>query len=268
MELQGRVATIRAQGLGLAVVLYEPPDVLAAFADQHRITFPLLSDVGSAVIERYGILNASATGAQAGIPYPGTFILDPKGRVTARFFEQAYQQRFTASDILVRLGGPGPAGRVAHEITPPHLAVRTWPSDEVLAPGERFSVVFDIVPKGKTHVYASGQEGYLPVKVTLDADPAYTTHPLEYPTAEEYYFKPLDEHVKVYSKPFRLVQELTVSLSREIRARSAEAGATLTIKGTLQYQACDDKVCFLPEKMPVEWTVRLKPLLVPTRREP
>ena len=30
----------------------------------------------------------------------------------------------------------------------------------------------------------------------------------------------------------------------------------LTIKGTLRYQACDDKVCFRPTNVPVEWTVR------------
>jgi hypothetical protein len=268
VELQGRVDAIRAQGLGLAAVLYEPPDVLAAFADAHGITFPLLADTGSAVIRRYGILNTSATGQAAGIPYPGTFILDTKGRVTARFFEKAYQERFTASDILARLGGPGPGGRTVRTITGPHLTVRTWPSDEIVAPGERVSVVLDLTPTGGAHVYAPGQEGYLPVAISLDDDPAYNAHPPDYPPAERFYFAPLDEHVRVYSKPFRLVQELTIALSRGMRARAAEAGATLTIKGTLRYQACDDTVCFLPVKQPLEWTVRLRPLLVPTRRDP
>ena len=37
-------------------------------------------------------------------------------------------------------------------------------------------------------------------------------------------------------------------------------GATLTIKGTLRYQACDDKVCYLPQSIPLSWTVGLRPL--------
>ena len=257
---------IQSRGLGLAVVLYEPPDVLKAFADAYGIEFPLLSDVGSAVITEYGLLNAQATGNQAGIPHPGTFILDARGRVTVRFFERAYQERFTASNILVRLEGAGVAGRAAVEVTTPHLTVRTWPSDEVVAPGERFSLVFDVVPKEKIHVYAPGQTGYIPIAVTLDEDPAFKAHPIAFPEPDIYYFAPLDERVKVYSHPFRLVQELTLSLSQEMRARSAEAGATLTIRGRIQYQACDDQVCFMPATVPVEWTVALKPLVTPARR--
>ena len=30
----------------------------------------------------------------------------------------------------------------------------------------------------------------------------------------------------------------------------------LTIKGTLRYQACDDKVCFRPTSVPVEWSLK------------
>jgi hypothetical protein len=266
VELQSQLTTIRARGFGVAAILYEPPEVLKAFSDRFGIEFPLLADVGSKVITHYGLLNRTATGDHAGIPYPGTFILDPQGRVVARFFERAYQERFTSSDILVRLEGPGPAGHVAQQITTPHLTVRTWPSDETVAPGERFGLVFDVEPNAGIHVYAPGQEGYLPVALTLAEDSGYKTHPIDYPRAQIYDFKPLEERVKVYSRPFRLVQELTVSLSREMRARSTEPDATLTIRGTFRYQACDDQVCFMPATLPVEWTVRLKPLVTPERR--
>lgn len=250
----------------MAVVLYEPPDVLKAFADRHGIEFPLLSDVGSTVITAYGLLNTEVTGTRAGVPHPGTFILDPEGRVTARFFEQAFQERFTASSILVRLDGPGPAGQMANEIATPHLTVRTWPSDEVVAPGERFSVVLDIVPKPAIHIYAPGQEGYIPISVTVDEDPALMPHAMVYPEPDIYHFKPLNERVKVYSHPFRLLQDVTVSPSQETRARAAEEGATLTIRGQIRYQACDDQVCFMPATLPVEWTAKLKGLEMPERR--
>jgi hypothetical protein len=34
----------------------------------------------------------------------------------------------------------------------------------------------------------------------------------------------------------------------------------LTIAGTFAYQACDDKVCFLPQTVPLSWTIGVKPL--------
>ena len=39
------------------MISYDSPQILAAFSTRQRITYPLLSDVGSATIKRYGILN-------------------------------------------------------------------------------------------------------------------------------------------------------------------------------------------------------------------
>ena len=38
---------------------------------------------------------------QYGIPYPGTYLVDRAGRVTAKYFEDDYTQRYTSADILV-----------------------------------------------------------------------------------------------------------------------------------------------------------------------
>ena len=34
--------------------------------------------------------------------------------------------------------------------------------------------------------------------------------------------------------------------------------STVAVAGTLEFQACDDKVCFVPESVPVSWTVTIK----------
>jgi hypothetical protein len=34
----------------------------------------------------------------------------------------------------------------------------------------------------------------------------------------------------------------------------------LKITGKLRYQACDDKICYLPETLPLEWTLKAEPL--------
>ena len=111
MELQGRYDDIRKQGLGLIAISYDSPETLKKFADSRGITFPLMSDPGSAIIKRYGMFNEQQEPRTRsyGIPHPGTFIVDRKGVVMARFFEDAYQERYTAATILATQGSD-PAG--------------------------------------------------------------------------------------------------------------------------------------------------------------
>ncbi len=84
---------------------------------------------------------------------------------------------------------------------------------------------------------------------------------MSYPASEIYHFEPLDERVEVYEQPFQLVQEVTIPMSREIGAMAAEPGATLAIKGALEYQACDDAICYTPVEMPVSWTLEWRVLV-------
>ncbi len=112
MELQSRYDDIRKQGLTLVAISYDAPDTLKAFAASRGITFPLISDPGSAIIKRYGLLNETMDPKSRfyGVPHPGTFIVDRQGVVVARFFEQAYQERFTTGDHP-RRSGRGSSGR-------------------------------------------------------------------------------------------------------------------------------------------------------------
>src|SRR5258705_5437493 len=50
LDLQAQYDTLRKDGLGLAAISYDSRDILAAFSEQHGITFPLLSDVSSSTI--------------------------------------------------------------------------------------------------------------------------------------------------------------------------------------------------------------------------
>src|SRR5262245_10912774 len=130
VDLQSRVDRLRAQGLGVAAISYDPVPILTEFATRQHITFPLLSDAGSATIKAFGILNplpemAFGPGKDdpevmaelrkyvsggrpnpswTGIAFPGTFILDPQGRVKSRFFEDYYVERTTFSNILLQMG--------------------------------------------------------------------------------------------------------------------------------------------------------------------
>jgi peroxiredoxin len=284
VELQGRVDEIRRQGLGLAAISYDPPDILAAFSKQRGITFPLLSDAGSATITRYGILNTlaaeavgpnakepaiaeevrkyvSGVGANArmvGMAFPGTFMLDRDGRVTSRFFEEYYVERSTSASILMRLGSQ--TAVTGTQVSAAHLDVKTYPSDAAIAPGDRFAIALDVTPKPRIHVYAPGAAGYRVVGVTMTAQPHVRVLPIRYPKSEVYFFKPLNERVPVYAKPFTLVQELVLEGSPEAQA-AWRGKESVTLNGTLDFQACDDKMCFNPASIPLSWTLALRPII-------
>jgi peroxiredoxin len=260
IELQSRLGELKVQGLGLAVITYDSPAIMADFSRRRSITFPLLSDPGSQTIKGYGILNTTVAAGTSnyGIPFPGTFLIDRTGTVTSRFFEEAYQERNTVSTIMIALGN-AKTPAAAKQITTDHLDITTYVSDEVVAPGSLFSVVFDVKPNAGIHVYAPGAKDYKIVNLRLDTNPILATRPLQYPASEIYHFKPLEERVPVFQKPFRLVQSLSVSASPEARA-ALKGVDTVTISGSLDYQACDDRVCFNPRSIPVSYTVKLRPL--------
>jgi peroxiredoxin len=285
VELQSRIQEIRKQGLGLATISYDSQEILAAFSKQRGITFPLLSDFGSATIKRFGILNpvpewaigpnANDPGVQAdvqkyvsvirpnssmvGMAFPGTFIVDRQGRVASRFFEDFYIERNTVSSIMLRLGDRGEAVAGAKASTA-HLEVTTYPSDSTIAPGNRISLALEVKPLSRMHVYAPGAANYRAITLTLDPQPFVRFLPMRYPASEIYNFKPLKERVPVFQKPFKLVQEVIVEGIPQAQAafRGREA---LILTGTLHYQACDDTTCYSPNSIPLTWTLKFRPLV-------
>jgi len=287
VELQERFEELQAEGLGVAAISYDKEEVLAAFAESRGVKdVPLLSDDDSAVIRAFGIYNHvaeeglgpnaedpdvkadvlryvavfGASQVVVGTPFPGTFVVDREGRVTSRFFEEFYRERNTAANIMLKLGSPlsgiaGSSGETAH------LEINASQSDPAIGVGSRFHLALDITPKPGMHVYApgAGDSGYRVIGLALDAPSFLRVLPPEYPESEVYYFEPLDERVPVYQEPFRLVQEVVVEGDQESSAQIAEIDA-LTLTGRLDYQACDDRVCYDPASVPLSWTLTVSPL--------
>jgi hypothetical protein len=259
VELQGRYEDLLKQGLGLVAISYDPPATLKAFADSRGITFPLVSDTGSAIIRRWGLLNETMDPKTRfyGVPHPGTFIVDAKGVVTARFFEEAYQERYTAATILAAQG-VNPSGAPVTARTN-HLTLNASITDTTVAPGTRVSIVATITPRPTMHLYAPGKHSYQVVQLAIDPQPWLRANETVYPPSEIYHFVPLDERVEVYSKPFRLTRDVTILATQDVQKQLAGV-SSVTISGALEYQACDDKICYNPARVPVSFTLSVKPL--------
>ena len=134
-----------------------------------------------------------------------------------------------------------------------HLKFTVSVAPRVVSGGDRITLAVDVSPKPRMHVYAPGSK-YRPIKITIEPQPRLTIGETTYPRAESYYFKPLKETQPVYQAPFRLQVGLTVGA---IEPSSAGTDSTITIAGALDYQACDDRVCYLPESIPLRWTMKV-----------
>ena len=100
---------IEATGTRLVAISYDSVEVLEGFARKREITYLLLSDVGSRVIDAYGVRNLEAKGSRIdGVPHPVTFIIDKNGVIRAKLFREGYRDRHSADELIETLGKAGP----------------------------------------------------------------------------------------------------------------------------------------------------------------
>jgi len=99
-DLQKDLKAITASGVQVIAVSYDSPAINAAAVAKLGLTYPLLSDPGSKVIDAYGIRNLEATGRAAGVPHPTVFILDRQGTIRARLMRDHYRDRPESAEIM------------------------------------------------------------------------------------------------------------------------------------------------------------------------
>lgn len=99
-DLQKSLKEIEASGVQLVSISYDSEATLKAAAAKLGLTFPLLSDQGSKVIDAYGIRNHEATGRGAGIPHPVVYIVDQAGVIRAKLMRDGYRDRPESAEII------------------------------------------------------------------------------------------------------------------------------------------------------------------------
>lgn len=163
-----------------------------------------------------------------------------------------------AASVTVLFAAAAVAGQQPRTL-PVLLQVASHVSAEQVKLGDRFTVTLDLAPAPKMHVYAPTVVNYKPIVLTVRSQPGLLVRSVSYSAAEKYFYAPLKETIDVYQKPFQVVQELALDGSPAGRA-ALKGVSMLTVQGTLNYQACDDTICYPPRTVPMTWTVAIKEL--------
>ncbi len=257
MQLERKREEFAGRGVNIAAISNDEREALSNFAQRAGIGFPLLSDPDSDVIRKFGVLNEDIPERHRfyGIPHPVELLLAPDRSVEEKFYEASYRDRFTAGRVLLRQLGSD-AGSAPAQTRTSHLKVTAWASDESVRGGNRFALVLDVDLNDKMHVYAPEVEGYIPIDWTMDDGSGLRHYDAEFPQARILHLPAIDESVPVYEGSFRLVRDVMIGQQDELGDLLQDG--VLKIKGSLRYQACDDKVCYLPTTVPLEWSIRFE----------
>jgi len=238
----------------VAAISYDSVALLKEFAERKRLTYPLLSDPESRIIRAFGILNDNFPPDHPwyGVPFPGTYVVNEQGVVLAKYFEEDHRERYTASTILVKHFGQGPDTSWT-EVQTQHLKLRYSSSDTVARSGNRIVLLLEVELNPRMHVYAPGVHGgYIPIDWKMALSQGWMPHPAAFPASRMLHLPAIGETVPVYEGHFWITRDLTVGQDSEIKPFLRD-DQHLTVEGEFRYQACDDKVCYPPQTVPLKW---------------
>ena len=99
-DLQKNLKAFESAGVQIVGISYDAPATSAAAAAKLGLTFPLLSDTGSIIIDAYGIRNTDAQGKSAGVPHPVLFLLDQQGVIRGKLAREGYRERPESAELI------------------------------------------------------------------------------------------------------------------------------------------------------------------------
>jgi hypothetical protein len=231
---------------GAAIFFYPP-------AEKCPVCKSLLLDIGQhrEAYAKAGVKVAALSGQRLA-SRPGWFVLNAKGIIVAKYFEDDAGQCYTAAAILVHRFGWIPP-EPTHQVEGKQLTATLGASNSAVAPGQRVALTLDIDLEPNMHVYAPGVEGYIPIDWKMQDSDTAQVHAPEFPRAEKLYLKAIDETVPAFRSHFRLTRDITIPSEAKLQPAVDPAGH-FAVDGTLRYQACDDRVCYIPQSLPLKWT--------------
>ena len=298
MQLQQNLGQFDRAGIAVFAISYDSVEAQAAFAKQYGITFPLLSDANHEAIEATGILNQLAddseralasreqttlkvaprpTASLYGIPYPGSYLIGPDGRVIEKLFYRHYRTRPSVATVL--RSGFGVDFEVrdnpATEASAEGVRIRAMLGGESMTYMETSMLYVEIDLAEGLHLYAAPvPEGYVATTVTVTAPDSVEIGPARYPGTRPFEVAGLDETFHVFEGPVEISipahyvredLEHLLGRARFLAGELEEPGAgvvrqliahtetlppmerSVRLDVSVRYQACTADACLVPQ---------------------
>ncbi len=237
----------------LYALSYDDQDTLSQFAEKQSIPYTLLSDVDSAVIRQYGILNTQVSEDDFilwGIPYPGVYICNEEGVVTAKFFHDTYKKRDSAQMLIdaamgkIALADDAPQAQGGDESIKITAAVHG--GNGSIRQGIIRKAVVRFEMSDGLHIYGEPvPEGMVATSIDISGHEGIRVLEPEFPPTEPLYLEAMDVNLQVWSGQVDLVVPFypTGELVSETRPLDMDS---IDIQIKVRYQACTDQECLLP----------------------
>ena len=251
-------SALEGQGVNVASVSYDTEASLKAFADTYKIGYPMLSDVGSAVIRKFGILNTNIPEGHPfhGIPFPVDYVIGPDLKVRDKVFQPDYQARPAASEVLLKNFGISDGGPTI-TIKAEEVAAVITVSSGFAVPGRQLGVAIAFTVASGWHVYGRPiSDNYVATSITFEPE-FVSAQSLDFSKPTPVEFKALGETLPAYSGTFRA--------SGSILIRANLKPGDYKIKGTLSFQECSDQICKLPQKIEFEVPIKIESMTGPAK---
>jgi len=222
------------------------------------------------VIRRYGILNDQVGREDAfleGIPFPGAYVTDEAGVVTAKFFHDTYKKRDSPENLLdaaegsIQLTGDEPSVRNKDPEIPVSISVRGGRGTIRQGIIRHLVARFEL-PAG-IHIYGEPvPNNMVPTTVTASGSTGLVFEDPIFPPSEALILKSTNIELQIWSGEVDVVVPFYAvgSLASETRPLDHD---TAIIDVVLRYQACDDSVCLPPQTETLSLRVNLDVIDVP-----
>lgn len=104
-DLQNIAADLEERGYQLAVLSYDAPKILDQFAKKQEISYTLLSDEGSKMIDAFDVRDPQygPDSMAHGVPQPVVMIIDPTGVVQGKLALEGYRDRPELEAIMAEV---------------------------------------------------------------------------------------------------------------------------------------------------------------------
>ena len=270
VELQRVLPELEAAGYCLYAISYDTQEQLRNFADKHGISFSLLSDTGSVVIKRYGILNTLISADEPGhrwygIPFPGTYVTDESGVVVRKFFNQHHAVRESGETLRDQLLGriPESAAATGVSVSEDDIEVTVF----LREPNLKLEIVSTIycrikLPAG-LHIYAEPvPTSFVATHVEIAPTQGLRIGPPSYPASEVYEMASPRMRFNVFTGVVDVGIPVTLT-SELVKLGHVREVDSVPIEIKLKYQACNDTTCLQPREIKVGFDAPVGDAILP-----